>query len=146
VKSILGDTVQDNVCCGYGTCTGKAQFPCRKEWPSDDCASAQQPSKVNVGGIGLAQGSSSGNIGGSPASNVQTEAKKGFNREIDAAAARLPQSTLYLTKGMQCGGKGFECTKYGQGSCQDAQFNRVQCESGLVCRRNDEQWWGCLPA
>eukprot|EP00775_Hariotina_reticulata_P006889 gene6889-7105_t len=140
VKSILGDTVQDNICCGYGTCTGKAQFPCRTEWPSDDCPSAQQPAKVNVGGIGLAPGSNSGNNAGTPASNVQTESKKGFRRDVDAAAARLPQNMLYLTKGMQCGGKGFECNKYGEGNCQDGQFSRVQCESGLVCKRNDDKW------
>jgi hypothetical protein len=33
VTSILGDTVEDSLCCTSGTCEGKAQLPCRSDMP-----------------------------------------------------------------------------------------------------------------
>lgn len=36
VTSILGDSVEDSLCCKQGTCAGKAQLPCR----TSNCAGA----------------------------------------------------------------------------------------------------------
>jgi hypothetical protein len=33
VTSILGDSVEDSICCTSGTCDGKAQLPCRSDMP-----------------------------------------------------------------------------------------------------------------
>lgn len=40
VTSILGDTVEDRVCCTSGSCSGGAQLPCRSDLPGD-CAGAK---------------------------------------------------------------------------------------------------------
>lgn len=163
VTSILGDVVTDSVCCQYGTCTGQAQLPCKSSLPSDDCQSAQQPAQVNVGGIGQA-GPSSTQAG----TNVAKEAVASGRTVAGAAAAalarfgrtdlaaarlpadyrdvsadRLPSGARLLQKGEQCGGKAFDCGKFGDGACADKKFPRTWCDKGLKCKRNDENWWGC---
>lgn len=35
ITSILGDSVEDRVCCKSGSCNGKAQLPCRSDMPGD---------------------------------------------------------------------------------------------------------------
>ena len=40
VTSILGDSVEDRVCCKSGNCGGSAQLPCRSDLPGD-CAGAK---------------------------------------------------------------------------------------------------------
>lgn len=136
VTSILGDVTEDSVCCSSGTCTGKAQLPCKSSLPSDDCQSAQQPAKVNVGGIG--QASSGRDVAG----GRTFDPKAAYNRAGDLSAARVAGARLFA-KGQQCGGAGFDCAKMGPGQCQDKPFANSRCDSGLACKRNDDKWWGC---
>lgn len=150
VTSILGDTVTDDVCCSSGTCTGKSQLPCRSSLPSDDCQSNQTPDKVNVGGIGQA-----GQSGSARSTAKESVQRSGVNARAAAAARRFGRGDLsaarvatrsssqLLSKGQQCGGRGFGCSGFGSDACQDKKFPGVYCDAGLKCKRNDDKWWGC---
>lgn len=41
LTSVLGDTVEDEICCSDGTCSGKAQFPCKGDIPG--CSGGGDP-------------------------------------------------------------------------------------------------------
>lgn len=51
MTSILGDSVEDKLCCTSGTCDGFAQLPCRSDMPGD-CAGAKPAASSNSGGSG----------------------------------------------------------------------------------------------
>eukprot|EP00878_Enallax_costatus_P008465 GHUV01008849.1.p1 GENE.GHUV01008849.1~~GHUV01008849.1.p1 ORF type:complete len:458 (+),score=60.20 GHUV01008849.1:208-1581(+) len=157
VTSILGDKVTDTVCCSSGTCEGKAQFPCRGDLPSSDCAS-KGPGKINVGGIGRAgdgynnnqqkptpKQTVAGAITGTAATvTASYSMQAGGGRDMATARVASNKSAVkILQKGEQCGGTGFNCANFGDGACQDKKFAKVYCAKGLKCKRNDAKWWGC---
>lgn len=177
ITSILGDKVIDSVCCKDGTCSGRSQFPCRGDLPSDDCSS-KGPGKINVGGIGravdtikdTAAGVVKNVVGGGIVGGALNAAEKlvggvanmatgGFSARVsiggssssgrDTASLRVATrggnkaSGKQLRQGQQCGGRGFDCWKFGNGACQDKKFSNAVCAKGLKCKRNDDKWWGC---
>lgn len=82
----------------------------------------QQPSQINVGGIGAAQ----------QGSNTAQEAgaKAGAFGRADLAAARLPTSPRKLKKGETCGDDK-------KGKWTDAQCENSEC-------KKKGNWWGCV--
>lgn len=114
VTSILGDSVEDKLCCSTGTCEGAAQLPCRSDLPGD-CA-----------GAGASGGGAGGGAGGGG---------------DDTSNKRVAAGQRTLSAGAQCGGAGFGCAQ--AGACRDSAWPGVACPSGTKCARNDAKWWGC---
>lgn len=57
--------------------------------------------------------------------------------------AQGAQDAKVFTEYDQCGGKGGSCNFF---TCaEDAAFPNTQCISGLVCTRQSEWYWQCLP-
>ena len=52
VRSILGDEVEDKVCCTSGTCDGGAQLPCRSDLPGDCVGAKPSGNERGSGGYG----------------------------------------------------------------------------------------------
>jgi hypothetical protein len=107
-------------CVSAGTCSGGAQFPCRSSMPGDDCGS-QQPTQINVGGIGSA-GQNSGSV------SQEAAAKAASFGRADLAAARVP-TVKTVKKGETCGDKN---GKWGDHKCENSE-----------CKQKGT-WWGCM--
>lgn len=85
--------------------------------PSDDCSSVQQPSQINVGGIGAA------GQGGSVSQEAAAKAAS-FGR-ADLAAARVANVKM-AKKGAQCGDK-------------NGKWGDTQCENSS-CKQEGSTW------
>lgn len=104
-----------------GTCTGKSQFPCKSSLPSDDCGGSSQPTQINVGGIGQAQGSG--------AVSQEAAARAASFGRADLAAARIA-NVKTAQKGQQCGDK-------------NGKWNDHKCENS-ECKKKDGSTWVCM--
>lgn len=171
ITSIFGDTVEDCIPCGSGTCPGRAQFPCKSNIAGgENCGRDGFNVNVDAFGVQLNLGTGGVSAGFRPAGVSASVGRNGVAvgfrpgqpfrgaattawrpgqplRGIDLRAARLDASQVApsgtIGAGGQCGGAKFDCGRYGKGACADKPFPGTKCDKGLKCVRNDANWWGC---